>query len=168
MIIIMMVERIGAQILVAPAHMRTALLRRPLALRVAGLWLTARVADLAMAYLATALPISPTGGHTDALTPLPPANAYLAMWRLWVRWFYEGIAQHGYARPIEAAFFPLYPLLVRAVAVLAGGNYLVGQVIVSELGSFLAYLGVTLLAGHEHIAPLQSLRAFAAFPLAFF
>jgi hypothetical protein len=164
----MMTERASTLVLhkLAPAH--TTLLRRPLVLQATLFWLAARVVYVAMAYLATALPIAATGGTTDAHTPAPPPNASLEMWRLWDGWFYESIAQHGYVRPIEATFFPLYPMLVHAVAVVAGDNYLAGQVVVSAVGSFLAYLGVTLLAGREHHAPLASLRVFAAFPLAFF
>ena len=164
----MMTERASTLVLhkLAPAH--TTLLRRSLVLQAALFWLAARLVYIAMAYLATALPIAATGGTTDAHTPVPPPNASLEMWRLWDGWFYESIAQHGYVRPIEATFFPLYPMLVHAVAVVAGGNYLAGQMVVSAAGSFLAYLGVTLLASREHHAPLASLRAFAAFPLAFF
>ena len=106
--------------------------------QVAGFWLSTCLVYVAIAYLATALPISSTGGHTDAHTPVPSPNVYLALWRLWDGWFYEGIAQHGYGRPIDAAFFPLYPMFVHAVTVLAGGNYFVGQVVVSEAGSVLA------------------------------
>src|SRR5262249_36793085 len=143
----------GTQVLHKLAHARAALLRRTLVLQVVRFWLAARLAYVAIAYLATALPISSTSGHTDAQTPLPPANAYLAVWRLWDGWFYEGIAQHGYVHPIEATFFPLYPILVHSVAVITGGNYLAGEVIVSEAGSLLAYLGVTLLARHERASP---------------
>jgi hypothetical protein len=44
--------------------------------------------------------------------------------------FYRGIAQHGYTGdPHRAAFFPVFPLLIRLVSYLTGGNYLVAGLI---------------------------------------
>src|ERR1700761_5350744 len=49
-----------------------------------------------------------------------------------VRWdsiHYLAIAQHGYARPTEAVFFPLYPLLIRALGLLVGSDVVAGVLI---------------------------------------
>jgi Mannosyltransferase (PIG-V) len=60
-----------------------------------------------------------------------------------VRWdsiHYLAIAQHGYARPGDAVFFPLYPLAIRALAFVVGSEP-VAAVVISAL-SFAAALGV--------------------------
>jgi len=49
-----------------------------------------------------------------------------------VRWdsiHYLAIAQHGYARPGDAVFFPLYPLLIRGLGFLIGSDPMAGVVI---------------------------------------
>jgi Mannosyltransferase (PIG-V) len=49
-----------------------------------------------------------------------------------VRWdsiHYLAIAQHGYTRPSDAVFFPLYPLLIRALGLLVGSDVVAGVVI---------------------------------------
>jgi len=49
-----------------------------------------------------------------------------------VRWdsiHYLAIAQHGYTRPSEAVFFPLYPSLIRALGLLVGSDTAAGVVI---------------------------------------
>src|ERR1700761_7096449 len=49
-----------------------------------------------------------------------------------VRWdsiHYLAIAQRGYARPGDAVFFPLYPLLIRALGFVVGSDPLAGVLI---------------------------------------
>lgn len=49
-----------------------------------------------------------------------------------VRWdsiHYLSIAQHGYAHPGDAVFFPLYPLLIRALGFLVGSDPVAGVAI---------------------------------------
>ena len=49
-----------------------------------------------------------------------------------VRWdsiHYLAIAQHGYTRPSEAVFFPLYPLLIHALGLLVGSDPVAGVII---------------------------------------
>lgn len=49
-----------------------------------------------------------------------------------VRWdsiHYLAIAQHGYARPGDAVFFPLYPLLIRGLGFVIGSDPLAGVLI---------------------------------------
>ncbi|MDQ6806833.1 MAG: glycosyltransferase family 39 protein [Actinomycetota bacterium] len=59
----------------------------------------------------------------------------------WDSAWYIVIAQHGYYSPPASNFFPLYPLLVRAVALVVGSPLIAGMVI-----SFLAMLaGLTML-----------------------
>jgi hypothetical protein len=49
-----------------------------------------------------------------------------------IRWdsvHYLAIAQHGYTRPGEAVFFPLYPLLIHVLGLLVGSDAVAGVVI---------------------------------------
>lgn len=52
---------------------------------------------------------------------------------------YIGIAQDGYAYQFTQAFFPLYPMVVKAVSFLTLGNFVLAGIIVSN-GAFLAAL----------------------------
>lgn len=142
--------------------------RRPLIMWTLAFWLVTRAIYAGITYFAISLPISSTSGRTDALTAPPPAGWFFAVWRLWDGWSYESIAKYGYTKPIEATFFPLYPMLMHGVAWVIQGNYELAGTLVSAFGSLLAFLGITLLAAGERSAPWHTLRAFAAFPLALF
>lgn len=56
-------------------------------------------------------------------------------------YWYAGIAQHGYAYHVgklaSIAYFPLYPLLIKGVSILAGNTYVAGMII-STVCLFLA------------------------------
>ena len=55
---------------------------------------------------------------------------------IWVRWdanYYIEIAKEGYTKEVLSVFFPLYPLLGRAVGGLLGGDELAGLLLVSRL-----------------------------------
>jgi len=57
--------------------------------------------------------------------------------------FYIRIARSGYTGdPAKAAFFPLFPLLIRLASYLTGGNYLIAGLIVSVLTGAASALGV--------------------------
>ena len=57
-------------------------------------------------------PLAPTG---DAAVDVHPLGFFLSAWRHWDAVWFSRIAEHGYDAH-AAAFFPLYPLLVRALA----------------------------------------------------
>ncbi len=88
------------------------------------------------------------GPHPSFLHQLLPAwnNAPLLLGnRRWDTEWYLGIAQQGYgwkrdAGTSPAAFFPLYPLLIRAGVALTHRSYIVVALVVSNL-AFLAGLG---------------------------
>jgi hypothetical protein len=70
---------------------------------------------------------------------------------IWDGRLYLAIAQHGYPSVLShrapvAAFFPLYPLLVRAVALVLGGNWAVAGLVASGAAGALACLAVGALA----------------------
>lgn len=57
------------------------------------------------------------------------ANELVAPMGRWDSVWYLRIAQHGYASPASAAFYPLYPLLIRAGSTLLGPPLVVGSLI---------------------------------------
>lgn len=86
-----------------------------------------------------------------------------AAWFLW-------IAQDGYGPDGRAAFFPGYPILVRAAAAPLGGDMAVGALVVSNL-AFLASLTVLYGLTTSELGPDLARRAvalFACFPTSFF
>jgi hypothetical protein len=103
---------------------------------------------------------TPFGEVGDAL--VAPAARWDAHWFL-------SIAEHGYQRLPDAAFFPLYPLLVRALGTVTGSPLVAGMVL--STGAFAVALVLThrlaaLELGSEPARLAVLLTAFA--PMAFF
>lgn len=85
--------------------------------------------------------------------------------------FYLGIAAKGYAfHPDATAFYPLYPLLVRAANVIIPGGVLVAAMAVAALSSFGALLLIHRFVSVEFDERTADRTTFflAAFPTAFF
>jgi hypothetical protein len=94
--------------------------------------------------------------------PAPPVvlgweNALWGLERQDALWFLR-IADTGYrANDGSAAFFPLYPMLVRVLSVLSGGRTLLAGIVVSNLsflGALVVLLGISALSawGSRHDA----------------
>ncbi len=66
------------------------------------------------------------------------AGALEGVWLRWDAVHYLHIAQQGYDNEVVSAFFPLYPLLGRAVGGLLDGDELAGLLLVSRLAFLLA------------------------------
>jgi hypothetical protein len=87
-------------------------------------------------------------------------------------WFdadwYIRLARFGYVRLPDAAYFPLYPLLVRVSAV--GGNYVFGALFVANLCGLLAFVLLRILMEQEadRATAQRALVYFACFPTAMF
>jgi hypothetical protein len=62
----------------------------------------------------------------------------LGVWQRHDTIYYLRIAAGGYSSPDLTAYFPLFPLLVRLVGILVGGNYLLASLIVSNAAALLA------------------------------
>jgi hypothetical protein len=137
---------------------------RDVALMAAGMWAASRVA-LALFTYATLL-LRP--GASGAPTSFP---ALASAWLQWDAKWYVQIAQAGYFSEQSTAFFPLYPLLVHVVGVILGGHYLAAALLVSNIGTLGAFIGLALLAAHEFGSARTASYAvtvLAAYPLAFF
>ncbi len=109
------------------------------------------------------------GWPTPMITP-GWHNAFAALERQDALWFFR-IADSGYHAGDEgAAFFPLYPLLVRAVSLLTGGSMLAAGILVSNisfLGALLVLHSLTALEFSEGHARTTVLLV-AIFPTSFF
>ena len=141
---------------------------------------------LALATVAV-LPHAPVGGlDVGAAGSIPgpvgvpgwPAHEITAGWHnlftVWERFdalWYLRIAAHGYATTDgSAAFFPLFPLAVRAASFVIGGHPLAAGLLVSNaaaLGALLVLYSLTRNELSEEIARGAVLFA-AIFPTAFF
>jgi hypothetical protein len=128
------------------------------------LWAASRVA-LALFTYATLL-LRPGG--------LGQATSFPALASAWLQWdakWYVRIAQDGYFSEQSTAFFPLYHLLIHAAGALFGGHYLAAALLLSNLGTLGAFIGLALLAAHEFGSARTSSYAvivLVAYPLAFF
>jgi hypothetical protein len=117
------------------------------------------------ALAATLLPRAQPGG-----SPLEPPG-FLNYWAHWDGAWYSEIATEGYgsSAPASTAFFPLYPMLVRAGSALWGGPALWG-VLVSLSAALLALYFLYRIA--EDLYDVRAARAatlaLAFFPTAFF
>lgn len=115
------------------------------------------------------LPTEP--GHWVA----DPGSSFLSLWAKWDSQWYVQIAREGYwFQPLQqsnVAFFPLYPLTVRLLAPLMGGNLILSGFVLSHLAFLLALVFLYGLAELE-LADRESARRavyyLAFFPTAFF
>jgi len=95
----------------------------------------------------------------------------LASWDQWDAKWYLGIVQQGYHDPLQAAFFPLYPLLVKLGSLPFGdGVAYPVALVVSNIAFFFALWALRVLAERE-VGPEAAARAtlyLALFPTALF
>jgi hypothetical protein len=120
-----------------------------------------------------------------SLTLIPPPTD-IAIWHgapdipivdMWGRWdsaWYLDIAQNGYFfdpnRQSSVAFFPLYPLLMRAVGSLIGSNLLAGELIsnLSFIGALILLYQLTELEFADYLTARRAVLYIALFPTSFF
>jgi len=111
--------------------------------------------------------------YYHGIQPVPPgmANYLLGVWQRGDSIWYTKIAMQGYARGDgSTVFFPLYPLLMRLVGKVLGGNYLLGGIIVSNVAYFLALVYLYKLTQLEFDSQVASRTVvyLSVFPTAFF
>ncbi|HKV83399.1 MAG TPA: mannosyltransferase family protein [Ktedonobacterales bacterium] len=141
---------------------------RPIVLQATALWLVTRIAYVALTYYAVAFS---SGDRVLNGVALPP-RAFLHAWQHWDAHWYLRIADLGYFNPQPTAFFPLYPALIHVMSGLVGSSHeLAGALLIANIGTLGAFIGVGLLAANEDgrsESAWRSLRVFIAYPLAFF
>ena len=86
-------------------------------------------------------------GYAEALHGV--AGHLVDIWAHWDGVWFVRIASRGYEHSDSAAFFPLYPLLMRGLAPLTGGNYVIAGVVIS-----LATYGVAMVLLYKLAAKL--------------
>lgn len=140
---------------------------RRIMLQAAGMWLATRFTLVIFTAFAAAFTANLTHAGQTTFT----LRSLALLWQRWDAQWYLGIAQHGYFSAQSAAFFPLYPLLIRAVTMVIGSHWLAAALLVANAGSLAAFVGLGLLAAHEgesNRAAPATIGVFAAYPLAFF
>ncbi|MFO0598549.1 MAG: mannosyltransferase family protein [Myxococcaceae bacterium] len=143
----------------------TAARARELLLRFGAIWLALAVIGWVSMVVAGG-PVSP---FSDELARFP----FLDMWARWDAQWYERIAREGYffsaTEQSSVAFFPAYPLLMRALTVTGLGPLGAGIVLTTCLGALAFVLFET---WAQCFVPPQSARlagwVLAVWPLAFF
>ncbi len=156
----------------APSANQARSLPAPLAYRAivsqaAQLWLGTRLAYAIYTYFAVLI----NAHGANHLTRFGPA-ALLSSWQQWDTNWYLNLAHFGYWSPVDStAFFPLYPLLIHLLSGIIGESHaLVAALIISNLATLAAFIGLGLLAANEIGATnaARTILIFAAYPLAFF
>jgi len=142
----------------------------PLGWQAAGLFVG--VAALLFVVMGAVSPHLPevSGPH---LAPPFTGPSWLAGWAQWDSGWYHEIATKGYAyvagRQSSVAFFPAYPLAVRAVRVIVDDAYVAGIVVTLLSGVAVAVLLAAWLRPRlSPAAAWAALLAFLAFPYAFY
>ncbi len=122
-----------------------------------------RIAIIVVAEIAAIVVGQRPGVHYAAST-----NPALAVWGRWDAEHYIRIATEGYSG-FEMAFFPLYPLLIRAIGTLTG-NHLIAGLLISNVASFFGLLFFYKLVEHQFERAVAHRAAFyiSIFPTAVF
>jgi hypothetical protein len=154
--------------------LRTGLNVREVVVRAAGLWLVTRVALVLFTYFAVTYANGHAHGPVSHDNPVVATSLsqYVVAWRQWDTYWYLTIVAKGYSQLPTAAFFPLYPTLVRALSFALGPQQdaLNAALVVSNVASLAAFIGLGLFATQEAglDTATRSIRLLAAYPLAFF
>ncbi|HEX8034607.1 MAG TPA: mannosyltransferase family protein [Ktedonobacterales bacterium] len=148
--------------------MRRDLPWRAIVLQALAVWAATRIAYLGFTYFALLYSSSSRQLTGQTISP----DQLLSSWVHWDGYWYIRIATLGYYDVQSTAFFPLYPLLIHIVTLVLGQSHIIAAaLLVSNLGSLGAFIGVALLAANEAgntETSWRTLRILAAYPLAFF
>lgn len=133
------------------------------------MWAATRFAYVVFTYFAVTFN-SERAGAPPGPVSFPPAQL-LVSWDRWDVSWYIHIATQGYDTIQPTAFFPLFPLLIHLLIALIGPSHvLLASMIISNLATLGAFVALGLLAAQEigEGSWPTSIRALAAYPLAFF
>src|SRR5262249_23791198 len=128
-------------------------------------WLGQRLLCVPLAYLGLWLLV-----RRPMEAPLPGPSDLYHIWTTWDAAIYGDIAARGYTEPAQAAFFPLFPLLERILALLFGGNTSAAGLLIANAACFGAFGLLRVLAERELglSAARRALLTLVIFPTAFF
>jgi hypothetical protein len=151
----------------------TATSTRRLAAHAARWWLGSRVLLAIATYLA--LTLTATGPRASQAPTGHPVLNVSDLWGQWYRWdvgWYAQIAVRGYAKLSEAAYFPLFPALIRlGTTVFPGLGAVVVGFVIGNVALLFALVLLTLWidreSGSERVALLAA-PLLLALPLGFF
>ncbi|GAB4049565.1 mannosyltransferase family protein [Catellatospora paridis] len=136
------------------------------------LWLAGHLL-MAVATLFYAMPRGAPGESLDTWPAGASPGGLLERWMWWDTGHYLAIAEHGYGPPIPSestAFYPLYPLFVRAFDSVLPGDGFVAALVVSSIAAYVMLVLLHRLASYE-LGEATAHRAgfyLVAFPFAFF
>jgi hypothetical protein len=132
------------------------------------MWLVVEIAMVIFTYFSQLLTLHHLAHPYAAVTP----QQMVLAWKRHDADWYLAIAQYGYTRPEQTAFFPLYPLLIKLCSPFTFFNWPLAALLVSNLALLGAFCALALLAVHEQPneprASAATIRALIAYPLAFF
>ncbi len=130
------------------------------------------MATLALRVVCSALAALLTLVVSPAHAPSSFLDKYVTNpWLHYDTFWYLAIAEHGYSAPGSTAFMPLYPLLVRALGMLLGGNLPLAALALSTCATFGALLCLHRLISRLSAVPHAAdwaLAAAAMLPVSFF
>jgi hypothetical protein len=136
-------------------------------------YLVARIALSLLGLLVGSIDANEPPGDPPTLRPVVSAgmhNLFDGTLRLDAAWFVT-IADDGYdVDPNSAAFFPAYPMLIRAVSFLPWMSSLTAAILVSNLALFGALVALYVLTTHEltEAVAKRTVVLLMAFPTSFF
>ncbi|MEA2497706.1 MAG: hypothetical protein QOH26_111, partial [Actinomycetota bacterium] len=137
-------------------------------------FISVRVGLFLLGLLAVALLPANDAPSVPGWNPSDLTPGWHNLFTAWERWdalWFLRIATDGYAAADgSAAFFPLYPLLVRGLSTVLGGHPLAAALIVSNLSYAGGLIVVYLLTAHEWTRDTarRTVLYMALFPTAFF
>jgi hypothetical protein len=154
-------------VVLGAASQRRALSWRIIVAQATALWFVTRIAYVVLTYFAVLLTRhTPLNGYA-AVSP----HALVDAWRQWDTIWYVNIAHLGYWKLQALAYFPLYPMLIRLATLVIGPHWMAAALIVANLGTLAAFIGIALWIAQEDSsrgAGMRTIRALAAYPLALF
>lgn len=105
----------------------------------------------------------------DSSAQILPISTLWQQWHYWDTAFYISIAQHGYTKLLQMAFFPLYPLLERGATTITQNPLLAG-LLVSNLAELVMFTALYRLVEEDFGGKRAyfSVLYLAIFPSAFF
>jgi hypothetical protein len=138
--------------------------QRQVVLQACAVWLVTRLVFAVLTWGSVML--------TANRVPSFSLGTLLQAWKHWDAGFFLAIAHYGYYSSVPTVFYPAYPLLVHLVAA-ALGQYreLPAALIVSNTGTLLAFIGLSVLAlqeGYSTTGARHVLLVAASYPFAFF